>query len=82
MSPEDKARKKIDRMFDDAGWKVVDRDHYAPNISAVAIEEGLLEHNLEADYFLFLNGKAVGVLEAKREDVDVRSKVVCVENPV
>ena len=42
MSPEEKARKKIDQMFDDAGWKVVDRDHYAPKISAVAIEEGLL----------------------------------------
>lgn len=79
MSPEEKARKKIDQMFDDAGWKVVDRDHYAPNISAVAIEEGLLEHNLEADYFLFLNGKAVGVLEAKREEVDVKSDVVCAQ---
>ena len=79
MNPEEKARKKIDQMFDDAGWKVVDRDHYAPNISAVAIEEGLLEHNLEADYFLFLNGKAVGVLEAKREEVDVKSDVVCAQ---
>ena len=79
MSPEEKARKKIDQMFDDAGWKVVDRDHYAPKISAVAIEEGLLEHNLEADYFLFLNGKAVGVLEAKREEVDVKSDVVCAQ---
>ena len=79
MSPEEKARKKIDQMFDDAGWKVVDREHYAPNISAVAIEEGLLEHNLEADYFLFLNGKAVGVLEAKREEVDVKSDVVCAQ---
>lgn len=77
MKPEERARVKIDQMFDDAGWKVVDRDHYAPNISAVAIEEGLLANHLEADYFLFLNGKAVGVLEAKREEVDVHSSLVC-----
>lgn len=77
MKPEERARVKIDQMFDDAGWKVVDREHYAPNISAVAIKEGLLDNKLEADYFLFLNGKAIGILEAKREEVDVRSSVVC-----
>ena len=26
---------------------------------------------MEADYLLFINGKAVGVLEAKKEEVDV-----------
>ena len=64
-------------MFIDAGWAVVDRDHYAPNITAVAIKEGLLKGNLEADYFLFINGKAVGILEAKREEVDVSNNTVC-----
>lgn len=43
MKPEEKARIKIDQMFIDAGWAVVDRDHYAPNITAVAIKEGLLK---------------------------------------
>ena len=71
MTPEQKARKVIDKLFSNAGWQVLDRDHYAPNISAVALEEGLLNGNLEADYLLFLNGKAVGVLEAKKESVDV-----------
>lgn len=71
MTPEQKARKVIDKMFSNAGWQVLDRNHYAPNISAVALEEGLLNGNLEADYLLFLNGKAVGVLEAKKESVDV-----------
>lgn len=71
MTPEQKARKVIDKMFSNAGWQVLDRDHYVPNISAVALEEGLLNGNLEADYLLFLNGKAVGVLEAKKETVDV-----------
>ena len=76
MTPEEKARVYIDKMFDDAGWKVVNRDEYSPTISAVAIREGLLKGNLEADYFLFINGKAVGVLEAKREEVDVYANMV------
>mgnify|MGYP000000795809 FL=1 len=71
MKPEEKARKVIDKLFAASGWQVVDREHYAPNISAAAIEEGLLNHNMEADYLLFINGKAVGVLEAKKEEVDV-----------
>lgn len=77
MTPEEKARVKIDQMFEDAGWQVVDRDFYSPSITAAAIREGLLNGNHEADYFLFLNGKAVGVLEAKRAEVDVASSVVC-----
>ena len=77
MKPEEKARVKIDQMFADAGWKVVDRDFYSPTITAAAIREGLLEGNHEADYFLFINGKAVGVLEAKREEVNVASDIVC-----
>lgn len=76
MTPEEKARVKIDGWFADAGWKVVNRDEYEPNMTAVAIREGLLKGNLEADYFLFINGKAVGVLEAKREEVDVTSASV------
>ncbi len=76
MTPEEKARVKIDQWFNDAGWKVVNRDEYEPTITAVAIREGLLKGNLEADYFLFINGKAVGVLEAKREEVDISSDMV------
>ncbi len=76
MTPEEKARVKIDRMFEDAGWAVVDRDHYSPTLTAAAIKEGLLKGNLESDYFLFINGKAVGVLEAKRKEVDVSGSVV------
>ncbi len=37
MKPEEKARAIIDRMFEEAGWKVVDRDKYVPNMTAVAI---------------------------------------------
>lgn len=76
MTPEEKARQKIDRWFEEAGWEVTDRNHYSPASTAVAIREGLLEHNLEADYFLFINGKAVGVLEAKRKEVDITTSHV------
>lgn len=76
MTPEEKARIKIDQWFEDAGWDVVDRDQYTPSSTAVAIREGLLHNNLEADYFLFINGKAVGVLEAKRREVDINSPYV------
>lgn len=76
MTPEEKARQNIDRLFSDAGWSVVDRLHYNPRLSAAAIKEGLLCGNLEADYLLFIEGKAVGVLEAKREDTDVLSLAV------
>ena len=76
MQPEEKARVIIDSMFEEAGWKVVNRDEYASNMTAVAIREGLLEGNREADYLLFLNGKAVGILEAKRAEIDVNSPAV------
>lgn len=77
MAPEEKARIKIDQWFADAGWEVINRDDYEPTCTAVAIREGLLKGNLEADYFLFINGKAVGVLEAKREETDTFSSKVC-----
>ena len=76
MKPEEKARVLIDQMFVDAGWKVVSRDEYSPILSAAAIEEGILEGGKEADYLLFINGKAVGVLEAKKASVDVSSEKV------
>ncbi len=75
MTPEEKARQKIDRWFADAGWKVVNRDDYEPTCTAVAIREGLLKGNLEADYFLFINGKAVGYLKQnEKKQTLLRSK--------
>lgn len=71
LTPEQKARKIIDSLFSNSGWEVVDRDSYSPTTSAAAIEEGLLDHNLEADYLLFINGIAVGVLEAKKESYNI-----------
>ena len=77
MKPEEKARVKIDQWLTEAGWKVINRDEFEADSTAVAVREGLLKGNKEVDYFLFINGKAVGVLEAKREEVDVRDSIVC-----
>ena len=46
MTPEEKARVKIDRWFEDAGWQVVNRDEFEPTMSAVAVREVLLKGNL------------------------------------
>ncbi|OAV72247.1 Type-1 restriction enzyme R protein [Bacteroidales bacterium Barb4] len=78
MSPEEKARLEIDKKLEDAGWKVVNRDDYSPSVSAMAVREGLLKGHKEVDYLLFLDGKAIGVLEAKREDTKL-SEVVAAQ---
>ncbi|WP_313266880.1 type I restriction endonuclease subunit R [Epilithonimonas vandammei] len=76
MTPEQKAREIINRMLNESGWEIVNRDHYSPNISAVAIEEGILRGSLEADYLLFINGKAIGILEAKKEEYRLSNVVM------
>lgn len=69
LKPEERAREWINRKLEDAGWKVINRDEFAPGMTAVAIREAMMEGGLEADYLLMLNGKAAGVLEAKREEI-------------
>ncbi len=76
MTPEEKARLKIDQWFADAGWRVLNRDEFEADIVAMAVREGLLKGNLEADYLLYLNGKVAGVLEAKRAEIDVTDDAV------
>ena len=67
LTPEAQARIEIDSMLTGAGWAVQDPDKV--NLSAgrgVAVREFILEppHG-RADYLLFVDRKAVGVLEAK-----------------
>ena len=69
LLPEQKARVKINQMLKDSGWTVVPRDDFTPDaVNAQAVEENLMKGNLEADYILYLDGKAIAVLEAKREE--------------
>lgn len=76
MKPEEKARERIDQMLEEAGWEVVDRKEITTGMQAQAVREALCDGNLEADYMLFVGNRAVGVLEAKRVEVDVNTPVV------
>ena len=67
MLPEEKARVKIDKQLTSAGWDVVSRDEYVPQ-SASAVKEALMQGNTESDYLLFVDDKAIAVVEAKREE--------------
>ena len=65
-TPEQEARDLIDSQLAACGWIVQDRD--ATDIDAgrgVAIREFPLEGGDEADYLLYADGKAIGVVEAK-----------------
>jgi type I restriction enzyme R subunit len=67
MKPEEEARQKIDKLLNLAGWMVQDLKDI--NLSAsfgVAVCEFPLESGF-ADYLLFVDKKAIGVIEAKPE---------------
>lgn len=67
MTPEQTARLTIDALLTAAGWIIQDRD--AMNLFAgpgVAVREAHLRTGF-ADYLLFVDGKALGVVEAKAE---------------
>ncbi len=67
IPPEQKARQRIDAMLEAAGWVV--QDYKAVNLYAgtgVAVRE-LVTNAGPADYVLFVNRQAVGVIEAKKK---------------
>lgn len=67
MKPEEKAREKIDDLFRKAGWVV--QDYKELNLSqslGVAVGNFPLKTGF-ADYLLFVDRSAVGVIEAKPE---------------
>ena len=66
-TPEEQAREKIDHLLDAAGWRVQDRNQL--NLGAalgVAVREFPLQTGF-ADYLLFVDRQAAGVVEAKPE---------------
>jgi type I restriction enzyme, R subunit len=66
-APEAKAREKIDALLLQASWLIQDRDDMNLTASdAIAVREFRLEkgHGF-VDYLLFVDGSAVGVVEAK-----------------
>ena len=67
MLPEERAREKIDKQLINAGWDIVSRNEYVPK-STSAVKEALMNGNTESDYLLFVDDKAIAVVEAKREE--------------
>lgn len=68
MNPEEKARIQTDTELAQAGWVIQDRKDFNRNASlGVAVREFLMQDGSEADYLLFVEGKAIGVIEAKKE---------------
>ncbi len=67
MTPEEKARVKIDKQLRSAGWDIVSRNEYIPGATS-AVKEGLMQGNTESDYLLFIDNKAIAVIEAKKEE--------------
>ena len=65
-SPEELAREKIDKLLTDCGWTVQNRSTINFSVArGVAIREALLKGRDEVDYLLFVDGKAIGTVEAK-----------------
>jgi type I restriction enzyme, R subunit len=65
--PEATARENIDRQLMAAGWLIQDKKDL--NLSAsrgVAVRE-MQSHGGPADYILFVDGRAIGIVEAKKE---------------
>src|SRR5690349_16479217 len=67
MTPEQKARQRIDALLAQAGWLVRDFDDIDLSAgSGVAVREFQLKTGA-ADYLLYADGKVIGVVEAKPE---------------
>ncbi|VFR25717.1 Type I restriction-modification system, restriction subunit R [plant metagenome] len=67
--PEQQARKNIDQLLADAGWVLQDRSELDRSAGVgVAVREFQLPAGA-CDYLLFVDGKAAGVIEAKKAGV-------------
>ena len=67
--PEQRARAEIDRLLEAAGWAVQDfKQAQIHAARGVALREFQLNQGYgEADYLLYIDGRAAGVIEAKKE---------------
>lgn len=64
MTPEEQARRDIDRQLAQCGWRVQNRGEMNISTGGVAVREFPMLTG-EADYLLYYGGKAIGVIEAK-----------------
>jgi len=72
LTPEQKAREIIDQMLVDAGWIVQNNAHINLGVGlGIAVREFQTSAG-PADYVLFVDRKAVGVIEAKKVGTTLR----------
>ena len=81
MKPEARARRNsIDKMLEASGWHI---QNYAQRDTAaalgVAVREYRLRSDQRADYLLFIDGVAIGVVEAKSEGTTLSGALQQVE---
>lgn len=68
-TPEKRAREQIDRLLEAAGWVLQNRSQFDRTAApGVAVREFPLASG-QCDYLLFVDGKAAGVIEAKKAGV-------------
>ena len=68
MKPEEKARKLIDTKLEQSGWIIQDFKQVNPTVGlGVAVREYPTSTG-PVDYALFVDGKPVGIIEAKKDD--------------
>lgn len=76
MTSEEKARKIIDERLEQSGWVIQDLGMINPMVSlGVAVREYPTSTG-PVDYALFVEGKPVGVVEAKKDDVGENITIV------
>ena len=76
MTPEERARRMIDARLEQSGWALQDLRNVNPMASlGVAVREYPTSTG-PVDYALFVDGKPVGVIEAKKDDLGENITVV------
>ena len=78
--PEAKAREEIDELLEKAGWVIQDYSEIDIGVSkGVAVREFPVESG-DADYLLFVEEEAVGVIEAKKKNMTLSGVEIQSEN--
>ena len=68
MTPEQQARTVIDRLLEQSGWTVQNINNFNKDVSVgIAVRE-FPTNTGSVDYALFIDGKLVGIIEAKKTD--------------
>lgn len=72
MNPEDIARVDIDELLISAGFVIQDMSEFDRTAAlGVAVREFVMKDGSKADYLIFVDGKACGVIEAKKSGISL-----------